>query len=175
MKKALLLGVMAFFAINLATVQTSTAQGLVKGQKSDDELKIEKEKNQFTTTGTSNLNEAKTAGKDVNAINANTNTDVEKAPVTKIRDGKAAPSQAAAEKAPAKIRAPRRNHANVSNNRNMAGSNNIAPSSSNAIGKPGVKQDPTKKNPTLNSVRPKAGNDPKVEGKSQEVKKTTDK
>lgn len=62
MKKALLLGAMAFFAINLATVQTSNAQGLVKGQKSADEQKIEKEKNQFQTASsatTVNPSEAK--------------------------------------------------------------------------------------------------------------------
>lgn len=59
MKKALLLGAMAFLAINIATVQTSNAQ--VKG-KSADELKIEKEKNKLQTASsatTVNPSEAK--------------------------------------------------------------------------------------------------------------------
>lgn len=174
MKKALLLGAMAFLAINIATVQTSNAQVKVKGQKSTDELKIEKEKNTFSNAGVSNMNAEKTAGKDINSIEAPTNNDTEKAPMTRIKDGKAAPSQAAAEKAPAKIKAPRKGHANVSNNRKMAGSNTISSEKPKTTHTPlktstTSKPNPTAKQPAVSSLRPK-GNNEKVEGTIQEVK-----
>lgn len=67
MKKVLLLGAMAFLAINIATIQTSNAQNKTTKAKTEDELKMEKEKNQLSTA---------TAQEPINAVKRTTEKDV---------------------------------------------------------------------------------------------------
>ena len=83
MKKVLFLSALAFFAINIANAQVKT----VKTDKTEDELKIEKEKNQFSVANQNNASATK-----VQAVGQKETTK-EQAP-TAVREGKAAPSTA---------------------------------------------------------------------------------
>ena len=83
MKKVLFLSAWAFFAINIANAQVKT----VKTDKTEDELKIEKEKNQFSVANQNNASATK-----VQAVGQKETTK-DQAPTT-VREGKATTSTA---------------------------------------------------------------------------------